>query len=821
MEKEPQFEIPAENEAENSPNFHEISEDRKDLRKAINELGEKNSIFEEHYKEPLAEADSKAVEFKIADFGGLSGAKEVLKQQKVEYETEMKADLAHIDYETIIRDEPEVGRVHQLIKKNAYLKDFRMRRMLETLNPQTSLKTQKRNEAVLKTIQREIKDGQEKLEQADSNSFRQAELLEYKEDLFKEGHICITPNVAKDLDAIGDRMLTGKPMFLHGPTGTGKTSLARLAAKHFTGHDPEMVFCSPQTKESNVWGKTGIKPTKGGGIETVEIYGPLATAMTEGKVVIFDEFTALPKEQMVFIKGVFNAKVGDSINIVGNGIVEIKPGFEMIFTANLKSEKNPERQDLPPEITREFEQNNLEVKYSSPEEAYDIMIARLLNRDGSLDMSFYDLNKTLPDLCKVMAEIQESYTNGTDKEVARKAGALDAAGKVHSLKKFVMTQGSVEAILSSWQIEKQLGEKKRSFAEFLDERFKTALTFKEYPKEDRILAAKILASKGFLLTLTAKELDLPEDIFQLNTIKALRGQEAVEDLKKESGDVKHLSLKEVAELDPFEKRAQLLRDKAEALLGVEDGEKDPFLNGLEKKVKKIFGKEKKGESPAIQVDYTNPEKKTETITLNLEEKLQEYLDLYQETNLELPPDFEATIRAIWEEHQEEIEQAIKDQGFNDLLLIPPTPDLPELADKMKMEEGYYDGIKSHSVVETLANIPLTSPHTDRARLILVHNTKELTDSPELKKTLETKGSDYNPDQLLSLEDYLIFQRKYFKSTGKHLDENNFTWLSTKSGAHLAFSNWSSGDRTLRVYARGPGLLLASLGARPSRCFLEK
>ena len=169
---------------------------------------------------------------------------------------------------------------------------------------------------------------------------------------------------------------------------------------------------------------------------------------------------------MVFIKGVFNAKVGGRINIVGNGIVEIKSGFQMIFTANLKSEKNPERQDLPPEIAREFEQNNLEVKYTPQDEAYDIMLSRLLNRDGSLDMSFYDLNTTLPNLCRVMAEIQESYTNETDKEVARRAGAMDASGKVYSLKKFVMTQGSVEAILSAYLIEKKNGKRKELLRNF-------------------------------------------------------------------------------------------------------------------------------------------------------------------------------------------------------------------------------------------------------------------------------------------------------------------------------------------------------------------
>src|SRR3989344_7063354 len=105
----------------------------------------------------------------------------------------------------------------------------------------------------------------------------------------------------------------------------------------------------------------------------------------------------------------------------------------------------------------------------------------------------------------------------------------------------------------------------KSFAEFLDERFKTALTFEEYSKEDRILAAKILASRGFLLTLTPKELNLPDDVFAFNTIKAMRGADAIEELKAESGNIKHLNFKDVAELDPFNKRALLMRKQAEDL----------------------------------------------------------------------------------------------------------------------------------------------------------------------------------------------------------------------------------------------------------------
>ncbi|MBM2817691.1 MAG: hypothetical protein HW401_281, partial [Parcubacteria group bacterium] len=629
-----------ENDAESASNFHEVSEKRKELRRAIGELGDNSVIFEKHYKKPLEEADQEAGGFKVEKFGGLKGAKEALRKQKSEYEKEVLENGADVDYETIFKNTPELREVLKGVENIADLKDFRMRRMFEILNSQTSLSARKRNEAVLKTIKEEIENNKEKLEQTNPLVLRQVELVEYKENLGQSGHICVTPSVEKYLEAIGDRMLTGKPMFLHGPTGTGKTSLAKFAAKHFTGKDPEMVPCNPQTKESNVWGKPRIKPAegkgKGGAIEMVDIYGPLAKAMSDGKTVIFDEFTALPKEQMVFIKGVFNAKAGDRINILGiNSIVEIKSGFQMIFTSNLKSEKNPERQDLPPEIAREFEQNNLEVRYTPPDEAYDIMLSRLLNRDGSLDMSFYDLNNTLPNLCKRMAEIQESYTNETDREVARRAGAMDASGKAYSLKKFVMTQGSVEAIISSWIVERQTGKQERSFSEFLDERFKTALTFKEYPKEDRILAAKILASKGFLLTLTAKDLDLPEDIFKLNTIKSMRGEDAVSELKEKSGAIRHLNLKEVAELDPFGKRAELLKSQAEALLGAEPNEKDSFSNNLKKKLGNIFGKEKKNQSSEIKAEYTRPDGKKETITLDLEAKLQDFLSFYQTTKVDL------------------------------------------------------------------------------------------------------------------------------------------------------------------------------------------
>ncbi len=546
---------------EKTPNFHDLSEEKRQLREIISDDDESSRV-KDIAKKTLDEAKIDANDF-IKNSGGLLAAKEKLKSDKKSSEKSV-----WLDEVAIIEEIPAYADISSIKENLADLKDFEMRRLREAQNDPYARKT---HERLAKTIHEEKTDLESKLsdfEKKDPPAVRATELVEYKKGLHAEGHIVPTPSVRENLDKIGLRMITGKPMFLHGPTGTGKTSLARFAAKHFTGESAEIVYCNPQTRETNIWGKTGIRPArdesaKAGAIETFNVYGPLARAMKEGKTVVFDEFTALPREQMVFIKGVFNAKTGDSINVVGNGTIEIAPGFQMIFTANLKSEKNPERQELPPEIAREFEQNNLKISYTPKEEAYDIMLARLMNPDGSLDMSKYDLDQTLPKLCEAMEEIQVAYTDKTRSETAIITGTKDVAGKVQGLKKFVMTQGTIEAMLESWTAEKRMNNKSASFAEFIDGRLATGLTFEEYSLQDRILAAKILASKGFLTTFSAEKLGLPKDTFDFDAAKKSRGsKESAEKLAEESGEIEHISLADVALLDPFKLREQKMKDRA-------------------------------------------------------------------------------------------------------------------------------------------------------------------------------------------------------------------------------------------------------------------
>ncbi|MFA6258978.1 MAG: hypothetical protein WCX79_04810, partial [Candidatus Paceibacterota bacterium] len=111
-----------------------------------------------------------------------------------------------------------------------------------------------------------------------------------------------------------------------------------------------------------------------------------------------------------------------------------------------------------------------------------------------------------------------------------------------------------------------------------------------------------------------------------------------------------------------------------------------------------------------------------------------------------------------------------------------------------------------------------SQNVDKPRIVLVHNTQNLEDRPEHAKTLSTKGEDVILDQTLSIEDYLIFANKYYEKNKKHLDEANYIWLATKSGARLVNSHWRLVDHRLYVKADDLRFQISSLGVRPSRCF---
>jgi len=254
-----------------------------------------------------------------------------------------------------------------------------------------------------------------------------------------------------------------------------------------------------------------------------------------------------------------------------------------------------------------------------------------------------------------------------------------------------------------------------------------------------------------------------------------------------------------------EARREALQNKLSALFGQ-----------AEKMKAKLDSREPLSQTtPEISTEYTHPDGKKETITQDFEAKLQDFLSFYQKTNLDVPPDFEDTAREIWDKNQTEIEQAIEQNGFDDILIIPGNIPLEEIRNKMRMGSGYYE---SSNFKEGGDFAGAVSQNVDKPRILLIHKTKELIDRPELASTLNIKGQDVKMAEALTLQDYLVFQRKYFEETGKHLDETKYTWLATKSGARLVSSYWDPDDGELIVAASDPGSHIDSLGLRPARCF---
>ncbi len=242
-----------------------------------------------------------------------------------------------------------------------------------------------------------------------------------------------------------------------------------------------------------------------------------------------------------------------------------------------------------------------------------------------------------------------------------------------------------------------------------------------------------------------------------------------------------------------------------------------LLDKAEQMKTKLDSKEKlPNYTESISTSYTHPDSKVENITFSLEEKLEENIAIYKKTKLDLPPDFEDQIKEIWENNIDEIQKAIQEKGFDEMLLVPGNIPLTEL--NTKMTDVYTETWEDSDFKSGDSFKGAKSQNVDKPRMVLAHKIQNLKDRPELKKTLDIKGKDVKMDQTLTLEDYLIFQRKFFEETGQHLDTDGWTWLATKSGSRLVNATWDPDDGQVLVDADDLDSQYDYLGARPSRSF---
>ena len=168
----------------------------------------------------------------------------------------------------------------------------------------------------------------------------------------------------------------------------------------------------------------------------------------------------------------------------------------------------------------------------------------------------------------------------------------------------------------------------------------------------------------------------------------------------------------------------------------------------------------------------------------------------------------------------------KDYPWHNLLIIPGSIPLTDLADKMTMENGYHE---SPNFKEGGSFAGAVSSNTDKPRIILFHKKTlpEIEAETGLDVHLNITPDEVlelfkqNPNEHMTLPDFLIMEKYLFEKFNFHISDwgtKSGQWLNTKSGTRLVHSSWSPVDRKLGVDADALDFRGGVLGVRPSRCF---
>jgi len=344
-------------------------------------------------------------------------------------------------------------------------------------------------------------------------------LKSYREQLKKDGFIW-TPSREKLFDKILEHLVIvnqNRPLLLYGETGTGKTRLARAVSQRLTSRAPYEVGEEAKTDIRPLLGLRGID--KEGSYIT---YGQLGQAVTgkktsrdtkagAGGIFYMDEMNGYPPEGLrSLIKQLSGRRAGEEISFAawaGNS-EKLAPEFGFVGSANLPSEKHPDRSELPVEVAREL--GSLEVDYppqsAKDPELYEMMLAALMDQndrirvareelppqwkevvDAGTNTKHFEIDDnpkaggTLWRFAEFVAAIQKSYKG---EENALTATLRDASYLRHS----VLDPGLVLSWLQEYR--KSAMRSHETLKGFLAAKITEWGAQKIYPEEDRNLIKK-------------------------------------------------------------------------------------------------------------------------------------------------------------------------------------------------------------------------------------------------------------------------------------------------------------------------------------------
>ncbi len=722
-----------------------------------------------------------------------------------------------------------------------------------------------------------IKQEEDKLRRLEGENYDLAaqlsfeRLKNYHEQLSQTSFIW-TPSREEYFKKITEHLVVvdqNRPLLLAGETGTGKTRLARAVSQRLTGKSPYEVG-----EEA----KTDIRPLLGSRALDADgsyiNYGQLGQALTgketsrdekaaAGGIFYMDEMNGYPPDALRSLtKQISGRRAGEEITFAAwaGKKEKLSPNFGFLGSANLPSEKHPDRADLPVEVARELA--TLEVDYPPQSldnpELYEMMLAALMDKNNRLRLSQEELapaykeiadapanekqeeldtdpaaGGTLWRFANLVGEVQKSY-KGQDNVLQ----ATD--GDASYLRVAVLDPGLVLSWLSAYR--KSVSREQMNLETFLAEKLNNWAEQKTYPEEDRNLLHKFINE----FKISANNIHYPETVLTPAQIGALsprvpRRIQALKEAPKPLEASLYLPSGEEILYNPATKQptggAIMIKNNDPS------GEGWIFKGyGLKEKADQVvlenshsgrvvlidqqeFEKNYSRRSLIFSEKYNNQE-----IKLDILETRQASAAFYKSHNLTeylggLPQEIKFS-----KDGEARIKEALK-MGFDTALILPA-------ADVQQKNVELLDTEMAAKALPGLsANDQYTAPYFEdntktaeslnrpaKAYLLLYQS----GDIPQ-----ETKGQ--TPNQLrplfkknkwdgLTLPEYLVLQRVEAEKRKNHSFDaystsgaaSNWTWLldTNITPSKVVYASWNPDNRRVRVGWGDSDASYSSLGARP-------
>lgn len=325
------------------------------------------------------------------------------------------------------------------------------------------------------------------------------ELLEYKKQLRETGFA--KTKSRKDLiEHVLSDIAHDNKVFLVGSTGTGKTQLAMLVSELVNKKGFEIVSWHEGTTPRDLFGYREVWQDEGG-IKSGTKKGPVTIAVTDGHIVIHDEYTVGSTRAQLSAKAQMNARVGKKTKIPGFGgeVFTVKEGYGEVFTGNLKDERTKAREDMDPAVLRML--SGIKVTFMPANELFKIILAELIDDTGLLPLSSTEvmLIKRLTQASELMQMCHDREINKLEQLEHKDSIKQIFGGRIEEVRldKCFLDTGTLLRMFKGWDLKRARGQK---FSTFLKDQLDCFIDDPKFDidKEERKLAKTILETCGVL-----------------------------------------------------------------------------------------------------------------------------------------------------------------------------------------------------------------------------------------------------------------------------------------------------------------------------------